>query len=164
MNRFAKDKLRVLRVMFQKVCPSGLFTACISWAYGTPPRRSPFRARPSAVLASIRSTLRRTAPVHIVVCWHDARRISAAGSGLSVNAHNTTKRSPWRVEWKPSVMPEHVTEVALTLSTALLVEGVMCAAVPCPISTKANSVPSLTSLFRMRLALQTLVRVDLLPS
>lgn len=52
-------------VMFQKVCPSGLFTACISWAYGTPPRRSPFRARPERrPLASIRSTLRRTARPH----------------------------------------------------------------------------------------------------
>ena len=42
---------------------------------------------------------------------------------------------------------------AFTLSTALLVEG---HAPPCsrPISTKANSVPSLTSLLRMRLALR----------
>lgn len=69
-DSFAKRVLPSLNsskigVMFQKVCPSGLFTACISWAYGTPPRRSPFRARPERrPLASIRSTLRRTARPH----------------------------------------------------------------------------------------------------
>lgn len=56
-----KEASAKMGVKFQKVCPIGLFTACNSWACGTPPKRCPRRTPPAShPVVLILSTLMHT--------------------------------------------------------------------------------------------------------